>query len=221
MLSVSKSLKSEWFAFLAEKGICPDCETDRYVFPKQGELVCLECGTVLKRVYSPLVRCSGMGNDEARHDAPVNKLCFGSSLGNPAISKGFSLGSLCRVIAPNGKEDLGIRATVVRKECMKSQETTITQRLKNYLSMWCKKYGWHDHHLLANSLGYNAEWVGTICSMMNNGKNSKDLARGIFFLNVKKFFGAETAEQIKTELQVKDLYVNKTRDMLTLDQLIN
>ncbi len=208
---------------LISKGICPECKREGSLWkdPQNGEVVCQhrKCGMVVTREFNPLIRCSGVGNI-GRSDAPVNDLCFGRDLGNTDVNSRGNSVALYQVLGKDNKEDLGIRAIKIRNECMASQETSITQRMKNYLSNWCKQYGWGDHVLLSNSLGMHAKWIGSLLTMLDDGTDSKEFARSIMVLDVQKFFGDEKAEKIALELGVKNLFVKKTRSLLQLDKLV-
>lgn len=208
--------------FLIGKGICPECKETGFLWHdgENGEVICRKCAMVVGTRFNPVIRCSGIGNNRDRHDAPENQLCFGKDLGNPDVNSRRNGKALYQVIGQTHKENLGIRAIQVRNECMASQETNVTQRMKNYLSGWCKQFGWGDHVLLSNALGFNARWVGTILTMMKNGKDSKELSRGIFVLNVQKFFGREKALEVAGTLKVKKRYIAKARGLIHLDKLV-
>lgn len=220
MQAVSEALKPEWEEFLIERNICPFCETSRHVFShKNGEVCCHNCGAVIKTEYSPLVRCAGVGT-KGRMDSPVNSLAFGNNMGNPAVNSKFNKTALYSILARNGKENLGIRFIQIKNECMRTQETVITQRIKNYLSSFCKRYGWQNEIILSNALGHAAMWVGATMTLVNNGKNSKNLALGIFYLNVKKLFGLEKACEVAKELEIKKLYIQKAQSLIQLNKLL-
>lgn len=202
--------------FLINKGICPHCKGTRGFLSDEenGEIVCQECGFT-QRIYSPQSRCSGVGNGDGRHDAPVNDLCFGRNLGARLQNR-----SLLQILRKRGTVDLGIRRIQVRNEIMRSQEKPITQRIKSYLSDWSKMFGWRDQVLFANTLGSHAHWVGTCLTLMKDGRNSKELAKGIFSLTVKRFFGDEKIPLIEAKLKPKKLFIKKARDIITLDKLV-
>lgn len=217
---IPETLESEWKEFLVEKGVCPTCLSSKYVFSRGGELVCVKCGFVLKDVFNPLMRCSGVGDGEGRHDAPVNRLCFGDDLGNSDVTSRRNKYALHQVLGKRCKENLGVRVIQTKNEVMRSQETTITQRMKSYLSGWCKRFGWGEHVLLSNATGSDAKFVGTMLTMLNCGKDSKELAKGIFVLNVKKFFGPEKASWVGEKLGAKQLFIKKAYRLTHLDKLI-
>lgn len=224
MQTVSESLRCEvedLRGALVNQGVCPNCKETGFLWrdKENGEVVCKNCGYT-EPLFAPLIRCSGVGNKQGRHDAPVNKLCFGDDLGNPSVNSRRNGKALFHVLGRNNRDDLGIRTIQIRNECMRSQENPITQRLKSYLSQWCKQFGWGDNVLLSNSCGQNAKWVGTILAMMNDGSHSKDLATAIFVLNVQKFFGKEKAGKVADVLKPKKLYVEKANNLIKLDKLV-
>lgn len=196
--------------------VCEECGGTRFV-DRDGFRWCVGCG-IGERILDVVHRVPGVGSDT--HYAPENKLCFGNDLGTPALNNRRDSKALYKVLGKNNKENLGVRAIQLKNECMASQETTITQRMKSYLSHWCKQFDWADDVLLSNVLGANAKWVGTILTMMNDGSDSKEFARGIFFWGVLKMKGREKALEIAEALELKEVYVKKTRGLLRLDKLI-
>jgi hypothetical protein len=213
---------SEW--------ICPepDCDSRRFV-DREGWRWCLVCGIGTMFLEVPH-KVPGVGSDT--HYAPENQLCFGRDLGNPAVNSRRDQRALYKVLALNRKEDLGIRAIRIKNECMRSQESPVTQRMKSIGSSLCKRYGFGDNVLLSNALGFNLKWIGSILTTLRDGSHSKDLTVAAFVLSVKKFYGWGKAVEIMLDLwgQEKDLklfipkskkrFIAKARDLILLDKLV-
>lgn len=198
------------------EGICPSCKLKGCLKEdkERGEVYCDECGFA-QSVYSPQNRVSGVGNNKDCQQAPRNKLCFGDNLGSNLSDR-----DVYRIVRKNGTKNLGIRKIQIKNEIMKSQEKPITQRIKTYLSMWSKQFGWGDKVLFANALGSHAQLVGTFLTMLNDGRNSKEIAKGIFDLTVERFFGDEKIPHVEAELKPKKIFIKKARDIIILDKLV-
>lgn len=217
---MQRSLKEEWKAFLIDRGFCPVCESDKNVFPRGTELVCVKCGLVLGPAWQPSSKVPGVGNNT--NFAPENHLCFGK-LGNVGLSNGRW--NIHRIISKNGKENLGIRAIRVRNQCNLTEESTVTRRMKNYLSSWSKQFGWSDNEqgnnaVFSNKLGLNVEWIGGLLTVIHDGRNTKDLSRGIFVLNVRRFFGEKKALEVAEALKCRLEYVEKADYLIKLRLVI-
>lgn len=234
-----KGVDTKLEKFLIEEGICPICflegkePPDKYVWQEQDELICHRCGLVLKRIFQISHNAPGVGNDT--HVAPMNSLCYGNDLGNPAVDSRGKKNALMRVLSTGGSKDLGIRAIQVRGECMRSQETPISQRMKNYGSQLCKQFGYGDHVILSNTLGPNLTLISTILWLQNDGAESKNLAEATFILNVEKIFGKGEARSIMQRIwgrgkgesiipyvpKSKRKYLAKAHNMLRLTSLVS
>lgn len=166
-------------------------------------------------------KCSGIGNGDGRHDAPPNNLSFGKDLGNPGLTSKYNRYALFQVLGKNGSENIGIRKRQIDNECMRSQETVITQRLKNYLSQWSKRFGFRQKVLFGNTLGSHAEFIGHFLSLKKDGRKSKELARAIFLYTIKQFFNKQKTLEISKALQPDPRYIAEYRDLLETTIRIN
>lgn len=207
---------------------CEECGSSKFV-DRDSFRWCLGCG-VGTPIYSRPSRVPGRGADT--HYAPTNELCFGRDLGNPSANSTRNGFALLQILGKNNKKNLGIRAIQVRRECMRSQEVPIAQRMKNYGGALSKRFGFRDQVLFANALGSNLNWIATILTSMKNGIHSKDFATATFLLNVKKFFGEKKATEIMKQVwgrekngklfvpDSKRRFILKAKNLIELDKLV-
>jgi hypothetical protein len=190
---------------------------------RDGSLWCARCGVQLEE--EPQIvdnRVPGVGNDPdtGASYGPKNTLAFGDNLGNVAVDSKGRKKALLNVLKQSGRDNLVLRTIMVRNECMLAEEDPITRRLKEYLSVFSKRFGFDQHVILSNSLGNNAKWVGALLTATKNGKHSKELAKGIFAINVFKIVGPEKAEEVIRVLKVKRLFMQKAQNLIHLDKLV-
>jgi len=207
--------------------VCEECGCSVFV-ERKGKRTCSSCG-LEKNVYTPPSSVPGVGDNT--HYAPPNALGFGKDLGNPGLNSSRNSVALLQVLSKHNKANLGIRNIQIRSECMRAQESPISQRMLNYGGDFSKKFGFRDRVLFANTLGYNIRWIATILTMMKNGVHSKDFAVATFLLNVRKFFGEKKSVQLMEALWGKEkegqlfvpdskrTYILKAKSLIELDKL--
>ena len=175
--------------FLIDHNICPECGTSRYVEERDSELVCTNCGLVLREIFSPEQK---VPIKETR--SPTCSLAFDKSLGSHLPKK-----YLNKILAqaPAGEQDLPIRAIHIRT--LNHVEFPQLRKALEYGSKLTREFVGNpsDHNdpsdpvtVFAESLGRNIRHVVTESMQRSRGSVMiKRLVNAIFLYTYRKHFG--------------------------------
>lgn len=175
--------------FLIFHGICPECCTGRYVEERDGEVVCLRCGLVLRSIVDFAER---IPMNEVR--SPTCSLSYKQSLGSHLPTKG-----LFRILALNGKDDLPVRVTQTR--ILQRVEFPQLRKALEYGSKLTRKFVGSPRNkndpsdpviVFAESLGRNIRHV--IAESMRRSRGSlmvKRLVNAVFLYTYRENFGVK------------------------------
>ena len=128
---------------------------------------------------------------------PENLLKFGK------IGDTLRSNDLFRVVAkaPEGSEDLGIRARQVRTITQRFDHPIISRMLQ-YGSRLSYRFGYGENDEFANTLGKRIREVGSVLAFRNDGHQTNRLTEACFCYVLQQFFGSEKAGMVSYELGI-------------------
>jgi len=204
--------------FVEVLGLCPECGAE--LSHVDNAQVCVECGLVwdgydrIERDRIPMPEYDG-GLHMERCWNPECSLAFGKNLG----ARPLRLHELFRVIVkgPNGTEDAGLRAKLLRLIELKVDHPYV-KRLVKYGSQICKQFGLHRRDAVALSFaeeyGRVLRKLGAYYAFKGRAVNLHQIAKVAFIHVYQQFFGRENAEKIREELKVKEPFVSQVEALI-------